>query len=375
MNPASIRAGGTAHRLPEGSSAVAAPVLRPVPGGGGWLFVGMLGGGALPAWVLPGAGHPARAWALVPGPEGAMLVGGDALAASQDGAQPLQLPTLPPVRAPLARPSVTDGEETPPDSGSRGGLRLAMAAGALDLPFAALERLLPMPPFHPLPGAPGGARGMAWTEAGAVLVLAGEESEPLLALVLVEGRRLGLPCRGAAPLATAPAMPPALLDPGLLAAAPLALPPASVPAPPTRLLLLARAGETGFALPLEEVAAVLPPQAPGNPGSGALAGIAAHRGDVLPVLDAGARLGGPPVLAGGAVPMLRLQGAQPAALAVSAVLGLRAVPEADLAPVPGQGLVAAMVRLDGAVLPVCRARALLAPLLLPLLVPGAGAAP
>nr|WP_245214629.1 chemotaxis protein CheW [Pararoseomonas indoligenes] len=212
---------------------------------------------------------------------------------------------------------------------------------------------------------------MAWTELGPALVLAGEEGEPLLALLVVEGRRLGLPCRGAAPLAQAPALPLALLHPGLLAAAPLALPPAAVAPLPTRLLLLARAGETGFALPLEEVAAVLPPQVPRNAGSGALAGIAAHRGDVLPVLDAGTRLGGRPVLTGGALPMLRLQGAQPAALAVSAVLGLRAVPETDLAPVPGQGLVAAMARLDGAVLPVCRARALLAPLVVSL----AGAAP
>ncbi|MCR0984332.1 chemotaxis protein CheW [Roseomonas pecuniae] len=129
---------------------------------------------------------------------------------------------------------------------------------------------------------------------------------------------------------------------------------------------MARAGEIGFALPLDEVAAVLPPQVPRNavPGTGAVAGIAAHREDVLPVLDAGTRFGSGPVLAGGAVPMLRLQGALPAALAVSAVLGLRAVPEADLAPVSGsgQGLVAAMARLDGAVLPVCRSRALLAPL-------------
>ncbi|WP_338661701.1 chemotaxis protein CheW [Pararoseomonas sp. SCSIO 73927] len=361
MSPTAIRAGDAAHRLPEGSSAVAPPVLRPVPGGGGRLFVGMLGGGALPAWVLPGAGYPARAWALVPGPEGAVLVGGDALTSAGGDAEPLQLPDPPPVRTPLARPSAPEGGAVPP-APSGGGFRLAMAGGALDLPFAAMERLLPMPSFHPLPEAPPGARGMAWTEAGAVLVLSGEEGEPLLALLVVEGRRLGLACRGAAPIASAPALPTALLTPALLAAAPLAQSPPAAPAPPTRLLLLARAGGTGFALPLEEVAAVLPPQAPGNPGSGALAGIAAHRGDVLPVLDAGARLGGAPVLAGGAVPMLRLQGAQPAALAVSAVLGLRAVPQADLAPVPGGGLVAAMARLDGGVLPVCRARVLLAPL-------------
>jgi chemotaxis signal transduction protein len=134
---------------------------------------------------------------------------------------------------------------------------------------------------------------------------------------------------------------------------------------PTRALLLAQAAGARFALRLEEVAAVLPPQAPRNHGNGqaALAGIAAHRGDVLPVLDAGLRLGRTAVLAGsGPVPMLRLQGARPVALAVTSVLGLRAGPEADLAPVAGGGLVAAILRLDGAALPVCRADVLAAAL-------------
>jgi chemotaxis signal transduction protein len=257
----------------------------------------------------------------------------------------------------------------------RGGFRLALAGGAVELPFDALDRLLPMPPLHPFPESPPGVSGMAWAGPGPVLVIdpallgADGEQAPLLAVVLVAGRRIGLPCRGAAPVAGAPVMPAALLQPALLSAAPRAVPPPAERPVPTRPLLLARAAGADFALELEDVAAILPPQVPRNRGGGAVAGIAAHRGEVLPVLDGGTRLGRGPVLAGGAaVPMLRLQGPRPAALAVSSVLGLRAVPEADIAPVAGDGLVGAMLRLDGAVLPVLRARALLAPLLAPLAV-------
>ncbi|HEY8614162.1 MAG TPA: chemotaxis protein CheW [Roseomonas sp.] len=372
MSAAGIVAGGIVHRLPEGASAAATPVLRPLPDGGGRLCVGLLGGGALPAWVLPGAAQPARAWALVPGAEGAVLLGGDSLTASPPAdAALVPSPPFPPPRLRLAHRSEVAGEAPAPTPQARGGFRLALAGGAVDLPFAALDRLLPMPPLHPMPEPAPGMRGMAWTAAGPVLVLdpallgvEGEAEGPLLAILLCEGRRIGLPCRGASPVAEAPpSLPLVLHSPALLAAAPLALPLAAKPPLPTRLLLLARAGRAGFALPLEEVAAILPPQAPRNRGGGAVAGIAAHRGDVLPVLDAGWRLGRGPVLSGNApVPMLRLQGADPVALAVSAVLGLRAVPEADLAPVAGAGLVSAVAHLDGAVLPVCRARALLAPL-------------
>ena len=376
MSVGGITAGGTVHRLPPGASAAAAPVLRPLPGGGGRLLVGMLGGGALPAWVLPGAAMPARAWVLVPGAEGALLLGGDALADSlPPGATPVPAPDYPPPPIRLAQtakgPSSEAAEEAVPGAvpvaRGRGGVRLALAGGPMDIPFEALVRLLPMPPLHPAPGAPPAARGLAWTEAGAVLVLhAGEAA--LLAVILSGGRLLGLPCRGAAPVPGAAVLPPALSDPALLAAAPLSRPALPEPAAPTRLLLLFRAAGAAFALPLEEVAAVLPPERPRNPGAGGMAGIAAHRGDVLPVLDAGLRLGRGPVLTGGPAPMLRLAGARPAALAVSSVQGLRAVPSADIVPVDGGGMVAAVARLDGDAIAVLRAPSLLAPL-------GRGAAP
>ncbi|WP_458096138.1 chemotaxis protein CheW [Roseomonas sp. WA12] len=381
MNAAGITAGITAHRLPEGASAIATPVLRPLPGGRGRLYVGLIGGAALPAWVLPGAKQPAGAWALVPGPEGALLLGGDSLIADPPpDAELVELPRLAPVAGGRVR-SASSGPVEPTEPVTqlmRGGFRLALVGGAIELPSDALDRLLPMPPLHLFPEPPDGVSGMAWTTAGPVLVIdaaqfGAETGEaPLLAVVLVAGRRIGLPCRGAAPVATTPELPAPLLQPALLSAAPRAVPPPIERAVPTRPLLLAHASAADFALELEDVAAILPPQVPRNRSGGAVAGITAHRGDVLPVLDGGMRLGRAPVLAGGAaVPMLRLQGPRPAALAVTSVLGLRAVPEADIAPVAGDGLVGAMLRLDGTVLPVLRARALLAPLLTPLAVAAA----
>ena len=384
MNAAGITAGVTTHRLPEGASAIATPVLRPMPGGRGRLLVGLIGGAALPAWVLPGATRPARAWALVPGAEGALLLGGDSLVADPPpGAELVRMPRLAPaaggrVRSASARPAEMAPESVAQPVPMRGGFRVALAGGAVELPFGALDRLLPMPPLHPFPEPPPGTSGMAWTAAGPVLVidpalLGAEGGEAaLLAVVLVAGRRIGLPCRGVTPVAGEPALPPPLLRPALLAAAPRAAPPPAERPAPTRPLLLARAGGADFALELEDVAAILAPQAARNRGGGTIAGIAAHRGEVLPVLDAGARLGHGPVLTGGGpVPMLRLQGPQPAALAVSAVLGLRAVPEADIVPVAGEGLAGGVLRLDGAVLPVLRARALLEPLLAPVVGPPA----
>jgi chemotaxis signal transduction protein len=69
------------------------------------------------------------------------------------------------------------------------------------------------------------------------------------------------------------------------------------------------------------VEAVLPPILP-VPGPDH-AHIVAHRGQVLPVFDAGLALGGPAVLGQDAVPMLRLGGV---AVAVAMVEGLRRVP-------------------------------------------------
>ncbi|MBP0446086.1 chemotaxis protein CheW [Roseomonas sp. SSH11] len=373
MSPAGILAGGTAYRLPEGASATGLPVLRPLPRGHGTLSVGLLGGAALPAWILPGTRQPASAWVLLPGQEGASLLGGDLLLNElPPEALPVPQPAFPPSQLRLARRvEPAEQEETPAAPPAPGGFRLILSDGVLDLPFGALDRLLPMPALHPMPDAPPGMRGMAWTAVGAVLVLGtdapeeeGEAATPLLAVILSSGRRIGLGCRSVVPLAQAPgSLPEALLSPALLAAAPLVVPPAEALPVRRRSLLVARAAGAAFALFLEDVAAIIPPMTAGNRRDGAVAGIAAHRGDVLPVLDAGQRLGRAPVLADGRpVPMIRLPGAHPAALAVSAVIGLQPVPEADIAPLAGTGLVAAMARVDGPLIPILRARALLAPL-------------
>jgi chemotaxis signal transduction protein len=111
------------------------------------------------------------------------------------------------------------------------------------------------------------------------------------------------------------------------------------------------------------VAGVVPPQVPsplpsplpGGAGPHAPDGVVAHRGDVLPVADAGRALGGLPLLAPGlAVPLLRLSGPAPVALAVSAVLGLRALPLAGLVELGAEGIVAGLLPFQGLPLPLCR---------------------
>ena len=437
-----ISAGGTLHRLPEGASAITAPILRPLPGGGGRLLVGMLGASAVPAWVLPGAACPALAWVLVPDAEGALLLGGDALVeagpAELAGAPSVPAPAYPPPRPrlvqaaeeaeflpvpipprggfrvllpqpgpgpnPATRPATSPGtdpghpphahpdpdtKEGDPGQGDAGPVAAA-AAIRLDIPFAALARILPMPASSPAPHARPPATGLAWTAVGPVLVLdpacfgGGTGRAPLLAVIASAGRQFGIPCRGVTPLRHAPVLPALLSHPALLAAAPLARPPEAVAASPTRLFLIVQASGMDFGMLVEEVAAVLAPRHPGNRGRGTLAGIAAHRGEVLPVLDAGLILGRAPVLGppnlgadgigiggvgiggigtsgfgtGHPVPMLRLAGPLPAVLAVSVVRGLRAVAEAEVAAVAGDGLVSHVVRLDGTALPVLWARAL-----------------
>ncbi|WP_426956746.1 chemotaxis protein CheW [Muricoccus radiodurans] len=360
---AGIVAGGRAYRLPPGSGPVAAPVVRPLPRAPG-LQVALLGGSAVPAHVLPGTARPPAAWVRLPGPEGTFLLGADALldAVAPDApAPPWPDPPTPRLRLGLGEGALADPATVPPAPPA--ALRLEAEAGPVTLPLSAVDRLLPMPVLHPAPGAPTGTAGLAWTESGPVLVLA-PASLPLLAVLTIGGRHLGLPCRAAVPAPPGTGtIPDRLLAPVLLTAAPAASRPSPSADIPTHPILVARAGETRFALAVEEVVAVLPPQDPRNRGRGALAGIAAHRGDVLPVLDAGERLGTTPVLRDlTAPPMLRLGGAHPLALAVSAVPGLRHVPEPDLVPVPGDGPVAAVARLEGDPLPVFRARAFAAAL-------------
>ncbi|NKC34624.1 chemotaxis protein CheW, partial [Falsiroseomonas selenitidurans] len=188
---------------------------------------------------------------------------------------------------------------------------------------------------------------------------------PLLVLFRHGGRRLGLPCARVAPARPGePTLLPRLeAEPEALESAPLAeaVPP---PAPePLRTLLVCVAAGQAFALPVEEVLAVIPPVAPTPAPDGRLAdfrGVAAHRGDVLPVLDAGARLGLADVLLDGwtEAPLLRLAGPRPVALAVSQVTGLRRIPERLIAAVASEGLVSAVATQGDAPLPICRAAVL-----------------
>ncbi|MFC7555612.1 chemotaxis protein CheW [Pseudoroseomonas wenyumeiae] len=222
-----------------------------------------------------------------------------------------------------------------------------------------------------MPGRPEGALGYAETIDGPVLVLDPawcfgapvHEAPGHLAVLLHEGRRLGLPCRGAVPGTGGPTLP-SRLDSTARGAALLALAPCPVPevpaAPaPRHALLLCRAGTAHFFLPADAVEAVVPPQCLRPlPGGGGLAGICVHRGLVLPVRDAARRLDAgavPP-----APPMLHLAGPHPVALAVSEVLGLRRVPAGGITPVAGDPMVAALVTLDGQPVPLCRAAALAA---------------
>jgi chemotaxis signal transduction protein len=254
------------------------------------------------------------------------------------------------------------------------GLPSALAAELgpirLALPLAALERVLPLPAIRPAPGAGPAVLGLALAAGEAVLVLdtamlagAARPAEPATQLAVFRhaGRRLGLPCARLGPARGEEAVLGTRLDAllGGLGPAPVAAA-AAPPAPePTRALLLCMAGTEPFCLPVEEVVAVLPAVAPtpAPEGGGAgIRGVVAHRGDVLPVLDGGARLGLPPVLGapGAAAPMLRLAGPRPVALAVTQVTGLRRVPARLVVAAAGDGVVAALATIGDAPVPVCR---------------------
>ncbi|TDG06470.1 hypothetical protein E2C05_31680, partial [Paracraurococcus ruber] len=94
------------------------------------------------------------------------------------------------------------------------------------------------------------------------------------------------------------------------------------------------------------------PPPPGAPPG--VLGLCAHRGDVLPVVDAMARLG-LGAAAAAERPLLRLALQPPVAIAIDALPALHRLPEADFTPVMApDGLVESLATLDGAPLPVCR---------------------
>ncbi|WP_159992339.1 chemotaxis protein CheW [Roseomonas sp. 18066] len=392
---AALLAGGRAWRLPPGVQAVPPMRPRPLPGAApGLLGLALQGGQLLP--VLAPGGVAGPVWLLCPATEGSgrLLLTGEALLAEAPAdAQPLDLPlallTAAPAAAVASLPAAGLVPRPVAERERASLLGLGLGAGRMTVPLDRLARVVPMPALAPAPGMPAGALGLGLAaglglgEGAPVLVLdprrlapdldEGRDA-PLLAVLAVAGRLYGLPCDRATPLTLAQAagfgaMPPGRLAEALAAApalAALAPPHQDTPPPPpapTRSLMLARAGDQLFALAVEEVAGVVPPQAPSplpaGLALGAPDGVVAHRGDVLPVADAGRALGGAAVLAPGRpVPLLRLAGTPPLALAVTAVLGLRAFPLDSMVAMEGDGVVAALLPFQGLPLPLCRAAAL-----------------
>lgn len=373
MSERALLAGGTAFLLPPGAEPIDPPAITPVPlVAPGLLGLAVVNGQALPVVALGGA----DAFVLVETRAGRVIYAGDSLLeAAPPDARPLPPPGIAARPAPAARAAEGTGWAVPARAAR--GLPRALAAehgGArLVLPFAALDRVLPIPDLRPAPGAAGIALGYALADGAPVLVLdpaalldvPSPDTPGLLVVFRHAGRRLGLPCARIAPARAGEATLAARLDALLpqLGAAPLAA--AAAPPRPeaTRTLLLCAAGGHPFALPVEEVLAVLPALAPLPAPAGAGAafrGVATHRGEVLPVLDAGIQLGLAPVLAapGDEAPLLRLAGQRGVALAVARVTGLKRVPERLISEVAGDGPVAAIAALPEAPLPICRAAVL-----------------
>lgn len=251
-----------------------------------------------------------------------------------------------------------------------GALHLAWGGIALAIPAALAEHIRPMPVLRRLPGAAPGVRGLAEAEGKAVLVLetsfaAGMPQselaeEPLLLLILREGgRRFALPATRieAGPSIAATARFQEWLGSAEARAA-LAHAPAALDAPPLlivrqRHLVLFRAAGMDLALPAEAVTAVVPATQPLPTPQRGIAGLAAHRGAVLPVLDGGLILGGRAALADGPAPLIRLALWPEVLVAVERIGGVRALPAADVTPLPQrEGLIAAYARLGDVQLPV-----------------------
>jgi chemotaxis signal transduction protein len=390
MTSTALRCGETFFAVPQGATPVATPLLRPVPGAPqGLLGLALLGGRAVPAYAPGGTTGPC--WLAA---DGLLLCGEELCEVDDSLVRPFHpAATQLPAAAILPGPARPQPTAVPPAEAAL--LDLDLGGACLRVPVAMVLRVLPMPEVTPPPGRPPGALGLVLAQGiGPVLLLAagwldpattrpGDATMPLLAVLVVEGRLCALPCRQVVPATAAPALPVALLlerlagpqGSALLALAPLARPALPAIAIATRGLLLAEAGGILFAVAAEEVAAVVPPQALAPWAGGALQGIAAHRGAVLPVIDGGAVLGGRPVLVAGAQPpLLRLAGPRPVAVAVGAVLGLRHLPESAIQAVAGDGLLSAVAEHEGRPLVVCRAAALAAALAVPLAPPPAGAA-
>jgi len=281
----------------------------------------------------------------------------------------------PPRDAPPAPAAFTDPPPPAPPRRASGlaALHLSLGGIALAVPAALAEHILPMPRLRRMPGAPAGVAGLAEAGGAPVLVLAtgfaagmaaGGGEEPTLLLVLRHrGRRFGLP---AARIEAGPAVPAMAgftgwLESGeardALAHAPPAIEAAPLVPVPQRHLVVCRVAGMEVALPAESVVAILAPTEPLPTPRAGLAGVAAHRGAVLPVLDGGLLLGGASAFAPagmpGPAPLIRLAIRPEVLVAVEHVAGVRALPAADITPlVLRDGLVLGIARLGGAPLPV-----------------------
>ncbi|MDB5415787.1 MAG: hypothetical protein JWR10_4122, partial [Rubritepida sp.] len=183
---------------------------------------------------------------------------------------------------------------------------------------------------------------------------------PVLLLVLREGgRRFGIPASRIEAGRAIPAM--AGFANWLesdearqaLAYAPPAMEAPPVQAVPQRHLVLFRAAGMDLALPAESVVAILVPTIPLPTQRAGIAGLAAHRGAVLPVLDGGLVLGGRAALADGPAPLIRLALNPEVLVAVEQVAGVRTLPASDITPLAlRDGLVAAFALLGESLLPV-----------------------
>jgi chemotaxis signal transduction protein len=277
-----------------------------------------------------------------------------------------------PPRAPTpALPRLAAAAPMPPQRRAMGlaALHLSLGGIALAIPSALAEHIIPMPALRPMPGAAPGVAGLALSDGTPVLVLetgfvagqpapAGEAAE--LLLVLREGgRRFGLPAariEAGPAIAATRAFQAWLASPeaaAALASAPPALEVEAAQPIPQRRLVMFHAAGMELALPAESVVAVLPATQPLPTPRQGLAGLAAHRGAVLPVLDGGLVLGGRAALANGPAPLIRLALWPEVLVAVEQIGGVRALPAADLTPLAQRdGMVAAFARLGGAPLPV-----------------------
>jgi chemotaxis signal transduction protein len=376
--PRALVSGGRCFALPDGAVALPVASLRPVPlGGAGLLGIALVEGAAVPVLApAPGLGN-GPAWALAQLPSGRAVLAGEALLDTvPEEAEALPVLALggrkppPPMRR--SRYAVA-APEARAVRGLPAALALELGGQSLVVPLALLETVLPMPALQPAGLGPA-ALGIAATVGGPVLVLdpaplmeepPGPERPTHLAIFRHAGRRLGLPCAQLRPAPGGGARLAAKLD-GLLPALGAALEieaPAPTPAEPMRALLVCEAAGATFAVPVEEVEAAIPPVAPSAAPAGAgarLRGVVAHRGEVLPVLDGGERLGRAPVLAGPGreAPMLRLALPSPVALAVDQVNGLRQVPERLIVATDEPGPAFAIATVGEQRILVCHAAAL-----------------